>query len=361
MKQANFKKALHRYLQGESPPAEARLVEQWYQDLNESSPDHKLSPADHARLKAALWSRIQHNIQAPATTQVSVRIWDTPVLRWAVAAILVLGLGFGGFQLLRPQQSVVVASRPAAPHLVSSPGQTQWITRTNPTNQVMQLALGDGSTVALQPSSSLRYPPLFTGAQREVHLQGEAFFEVAHNPAKPFLVFTDKLVTRVLGTSFTVRAFPDQRQAVVMVRTGRVQVSPRASSSKGASRRVATPLELIPNQQVAYSPEVLEMRKELVERPALLNPRPFAFDDRPVTEVIRALEQAYGVPIVYDAEALEDCTVRLIFKEEPLFEKLDLLCKALGASYERAGTKVLFYSKGCRSKLGTPSTASVEG
>jgi ferric-dicitrate binding protein FerR (iron transport regulator) len=272
-----------------------------------------------------------------------------------VAAILVLGLGFGGVRLLRPQQSLVVASRPTTPRYVATRSETQWITRTNATNQILRLALADGSTVALQPSSSLRYPPQFMGAQREVHLQGEAFFEVARNPAKPFLVVTEKLVTTVLGTSFTVRAYPNQPQALVMVRTGRVRVSPRANSAERTARRVAAPLELIPNQQVAYSPEVLEMRKELVARPALLIPRPFTFDDRPVTEVIQALEHAYGVPIVYDEEALADCTVRLIFKDEPMFEKLDLLCKALGATYERSGTKVIFRSKGCGSKLSATS------
>jgi hypothetical protein len=97
------------------------------------------------------------------------------------------------------------------------------------------------------------------------------------------------------------------------------------------------------------------MHKELVERPALLIPRPFTFDDRPVSEVLQALEHAYGVPIVYDEAALADCTVRLLFKNEPMFEKLDLLCKALGASYERAGTKVIFRSKGCGSKLSATS------
>jgi ferric-dicitrate binding protein FerR (iron transport regulator) len=237
----------------------------------------------------------------------------------------------------------------------------QWITHTNVTSQVTQLALPDGSTVRLQPRSTLRYPSQFTDTRREVFLQGEAFFEVARNPVKPFLVVTDKVVTTVLGTSFTVRAYPEQLQAIVMVRTGRVRVSPRPSSGASKGGRVAAPLELIPNQQVAYSSEVLAMRKELVERPALLIPRPFTFDDRPVTEVIQALEHAYGVPIVYDEAALTGCTVRLIFKDEPMFEKLDLLCKALGASYERAGTKVIFHSKGCGNKLPPADTQSASG
>ncbi|SMB99160.1 FecR family protein [Hymenobacter roseosalivarius DSM 11622] len=357
MKSENQEAVLQRYLRGESPPDEAKRVEQWYEALAASQTE--LSLADNARLKAKLWNRIETVIQAPTSAHEVFPMWRLNPLRWAVAALLVLGLGFGVL-LLQPQRAPVTAARLAVPHTTPSLSANQWITHTNVTSQVVRLALADGSTVRLQPRSTLRYPQQFTNAKREVFLQGEAFFEIARNPVKPFLVVTDKVVTTVLGTSFTVRAYPEQPQALVMVRTGRVRVSPRPSGAGSAAGRMAAPLELMPNQQVAYSPQVLEMRKELVERPALLIPRPFAFDDRPVTEVIQALEHAYGVPIVYDEEVLMGCTVRLLFKDEPMFEKLDLLCKALGATYERAGTKVIFHSKGCGNKLHPANTSSVE-
>ncbi|MBC6605853.1 FecR domain-containing protein [Hymenobacter sp. BT188] len=350
MKPENHEAVLQRYLRGESPPEEAKRVEQWYKDLDVAS-IAELHPVDSARLKAKLWSRIEDQIQVPTSDSEPVPMWQLAPLRWAVAAFVILGLGLSAMLLLQPRRAPVTAVRLATPRTMPGLSVNQWITHTNVTSQVARLALADGSTVRLQPRSTLRYPQHFTDAKREVFLQGEAFFEVARNPVKPFLVVTDKVVTTVLGTSFTVRAYPEQAQALVMVRTGRVRVSPRPTGEDSEARRVPSPLELIPNQQVAYSPEVLEMRKELVERPALLIPRPFTFDDRPVTEVIQALEHAYGVPIIYDEAALTGCTVRLIFKDEPMFEKLDLLCKALGASYERAGTKVIFHSKGCGIKI----------
>ena len=346
MKQANFQAVLRRYLRGESPPAEARLVEQWYQELNKLPPT-ELPPAEQARLKRVLWNRIQHQMPAPAPKPQVVRLRAASALRWA--ALVVFGLGLGWLMLLWRQPTPLAASRPVA-QPVANRAASQWITRRNATSQALQLALADGSTVRLEPNSRLRYPKDFANNQRDVHLQGEAFFTVARNPAKPFRVLTDKVVTTVLGTSFTVRAYPGQRQALVKVRTGRVRVSPRRPEP---ARRLIAPTELIPNQQAVYSPEMLALRKELVDRPALLIPRPFTFDDRPVTEVIQALEYAYGVPIVYDAATLAGCSVRLIFKDEPLFEKLDLLCKTLGASYERAGAKIIFHSKGCRGKTQT--------
>jgi ferric-dicitrate binding protein FerR (iron transport regulator) len=154
-------------------------------------------------------------------------MWRLTPLRWAAAAALVLGLGFGALRLLPPRQAPVTAARLAVPRATPALSTSQWITHTNVTSQVARLALADGSTVHLQPRSTLRYPQQFTDAKREVFLQGEAFFDIARNPVKPFLVVTDKVVTTVLGTSFTVRAYPEQPQALVMVRTGRVRVSPR--------------------------------------------------------------------------------------------------------------------------------------
>lgn len=321
-------------------------MERWYERLDAGSLA-ELSPAEQARLKAALWKQIQQEIQASAPSSPVVRMWNEAPLRWAAAAFVIVSLSLGAHLLFQSRQAPVASTRLTAPQMGPVRGIDQWTTHTNTTSQPTRLTLADGSTVRLQPRSTLRYPPQFMASKREVHLRGEAFFDVARNPVQPFLVVTDKVVTTVLGTSFTVRAYPHQPQALVMVRTGRVRVSPRRPEP---ARRLVAPTELIPNQQVVYSPEMPALRKELVDRPVLLIPHPFTFDDRPVTEVIQALEHAYGVPIVYDAAALAGCSVRLIFKDEPLFEKLDLLCKTLGASYERAGAKIIFHSKGCRSK-----------
>jgi transmembrane sensor len=68
--------------------------------------------------------------------------------------------------------------------------------------------LPDGTTVVLNKKSKLSYPVEFTGSTREVFLTGEAFFDVAHNPSKPFKVHTGVFVTKVLGTAFSIKAYP---------------------------------------------------------------------------------------------------------------------------------------------------------
>ncbi|RYY09238.1 MAG: DUF4974 domain-containing protein, partial [Cytophagaceae bacterium] len=91
------------------------------------------------------------------------------------------------------------------------------------------------------------------------------------------------------------------------------------------------------------------LTKALVEKPALLTPQPLAFKNRPVAEVLTALEKAYGVNIVYDPAKLTGCTITITFEDDSLFEQLDTLCKALDAKYEMANNaQIIFDSNGCK-------------
>ena len=222
--------------------------------------------------------------------------------------------------------------------------------RANHTQHPQHLLLDDGSRVTLAPGSVLKYPTYLAGARREVYLTGEAFFKVAKNPARPFLVYTDKLVTTVLGTSFVVKGYAGQPGSVAVCE-GRVAVQPRQGAELGATPNhpAAAGVLLLPNQQVTYSASTQHLAKALVDKPVILTPQPLAFKNRPVAEVLAALEKAYGVNIVYDPAKLSDCTVTITFEDDSLFEQLDTLCKALDASYEMANNaQIIFASNGCK-------------
>src|SRR5688572_8298430 len=87
------------------------------------------------------------------------------------------------------------------------------------------LRLPDGSTVLLNEGSKLEYPITFSGDTREVFLQGEGYFDIQHNPSKPFVVKTANVTTTVLGTAFNVKAFPSEKHITVTVTRGKVKVS----------------------------------------------------------------------------------------------------------------------------------------
>jgi transmembrane sensor len=335
MTPADFQNLLHRYQQGICTPEEKRAVEQWYDSLESEQP-LDLTPTDQDLLKATLWQRITAETAAPAVAKAGR--WAGS--RYAAAAALVLGLGIARLA------SGPDAARPGpVTQAATTAGQSaRWKVVANTSGKAMTFTLADGSVVSLAPASSLKYPAQFRGeARRTVYLSGEAFFKVFHNPQQPFLVYTNKLVTKVLGTSFTVRAFESQKEAVVLVKTGRVRVTPRSAAVAATGKSIV----VLPNQQAVYRADRHQLTQDLVAKPALLVPQSFVFDDQPVAEVVAVLEKAYGVPIVYDKAAFAHCTVTLRLSDEPLYDKLDILCKILGTSYEKEHTRILLHNGKC--------------
>jgi transmembrane sensor len=343
LSQAEFDALLQRYLAGQSQPGEQQLVEQWCQQLGQ---DDSLLLEDHlhAEVKAAMWQRIaqltadepvSEPIVVPFRQPASRSFWQAPALRWAAAAVLTLGAGAAWW--LPQSQPMNVAKVP------------QWVRRTNATAHPQQLELADGSHVSLATGSTLRYRTDLAGARREVYLTGQACFKVTKNPERPFLVYTEKLVTTVLGTTFLVKAYAGE-PGLVAVREGRVAVQRRQGAELSATpnQPAAAGVLLLPNQQATYSATTRHLAKALVDKPIILSPQPLAFKNRPVTEVLAALEKAYGVNIVYDPARLNACTVTIAFDDESLFDQLDTLCKALNAKYKLANNaQIIFESSGC--------------
>src|SRR5690606_23322087 len=105
---------------------------------------------------------------------------------------------------------------------------------------------------------------------REVRLKGEAFFNVHRDPEKPFMVYADEVVTRVLGTSFNVRAYEDDGEITVAVRTGKVSVYAQKSNAAGEIEESET--ILTPNQQMVYHKLAEKISKQPVENPEILLP-----------------------------------------------------------------------------------------
>ncbi|OGX87533.1 hypothetical protein BEN48_11105 [Hymenobacter glacialis] len=336
---------LGRYQRGECTAEEQRRIRAWYDGLG-AEQQLDLDAEERAALLATVWQRIATQTTGRLPTVASAvpaasrtnRTWPSS-LAWAAAAVLVLGTGLTGVYLSRNAVSTP-EGEPARSTAAA------WVVHTNPTARPVAVALLDGTLVTLAPASSLKYPRRFQGPQRTVYLTGEGFFDVFHDAAHPFLVYTDQVVTTVLGTSFTVRAHAGQPSVVVRVNTGRVRVAPR-SRAAGTPANAPASVVVVPNQQAVYSAARQQLRRELVAAPVLLAPQPFVFDNRPVAEVLAALEKAYGVSIAYDAAAVRNCTLNLSLGSEPLFKKLDIICEALGATYGKADGRILFHSRPC--------------
>ncbi|RSK33206.1 FecR family protein [Hymenobacter metallilatus] len=332
---------LQRYQRGECTPEEARVVDQWYDLLSHERAPLELTPAEQEQVRASMWQQISaRTLLAEDLSPPEVgRPWYAGTWRWAAAAVLALGVGAGVQGYL---------GRPVAAPVATAPRQASgWQHYANTTTLPSTVRLADGTTVRVAPGGQLKYPSRFAAQHRTVYLQGEAFFEVAHDKAHPFRVYTRQVVTTVLGTSFLVQAPKNQGPVVVKVRTGRVRVQPRPDAAVAVA---PAPIVVLPNQQAVYSPQRHALARQLVAEPVQVLAQSFAFDDRPVAEVLMALEKAYGVTIEFDAQALANCSVTLNLREESLYAKLDVLCKTLGASYQKTDTHILFRSSGCAAR-----------
>ncbi len=204
------------------------------------------------------------------------------------------------------------------------------------------IRLPDGSLVKLSPGSQITYSKGFEqAAMRNVNLVGEAFFDVKRDTLRPFSVYAGGITTRVLGTSFTVRS--GARDVSVTVNTGKVAVSRAGNES--------APLVLTPNQKAVYLASEQTFTKMLAEVPVMVDEEElkerFVFDGEPAGTIFRVLEKAYGISIQFDETMLRDCYVTLPFREEPFYQKLDILCRTIKATYRVTDDGVIIESAGC--------------
>ncbi len=270
--------------------------------------------------------------------------------RWLAAACCLLILSLGGWWIQSTGLPTLSNGLPGASMARRNESLRQI---TNSTDRPQLVTLTDGSTVLLQPSAQLLYPARFTGRNREVQLIGEAFFRVSHRPQQPFFVLAIDMVTKVLGTSFYIRANEADPISTVEVKTGQVAVFARtdleqARQQTGLSARSVL---VTPNQQVVFERRNGQMNRSLVDEPALLklpdNNRDFTFTDTPVGEVFATLEAAYGVDIIYDADSLRHCSLTAPLGNETLYDKLRIICQAIGGRYEVIGAQIVVQADGC--------------
>ena len=220
--------------------------------------------------------------------------------------------------------------------------------------------LPDNSTVILKPGGKLSYNSRFDKQVREVYLDGEAFFEVAKDVKRPFIVHTNELITKVLGTSFSVKAYENAKEFQVTVNTGKVSVFPKKDntdyslSSKSLEVDAENGIVLTPNQEVTFYRNKTKLVTRKLPQPAALSneatERKFNFVETPFSEVIAEISKAYDIKISYDKEKMGNCPLTASLSKQQLYEKLGLICQAVEASYRIENGEIIINGKGCTTK-----------
>jgi ferric-dicitrate binding protein FerR (iron transport regulator) len=274
--------------------------------------------------------------------------------KWWYAAASILIIFFAGLLYLINARSQKVDEDDKYKY-TAQVSSRHLIENSNTSKDNAKITLPDGSVVHLAPDSKISYANRFdSSATRDVYLSGEAFFSVVKNPNQPFRVFSNEIITKVLGTSFTVRCFEEDSVIQITVKTGKVSVYTQAnnSTSKEIASKKLGGILLTANQQLVYGKIAQTFRKVIAESPSIITPEVMepitAYEDVPLKEVFKQLSSAYGIDIVYDSEILENCTVTADIRNESFYRQLDLVCEAVGAKYELMDGQVVIQSKGCQ-------------
>ncbi|MDH7459958.1 FecR domain-containing protein [Chitinophagaceae bacterium 26-R-25] len=166
---------------------------------------------------------------------------------------------------------------------------------TSPGKQY-SVVLPDGSKVWLNAASSLKYPTSFTGTERRVELTGEAYFEVAHNTAKPFRVQTDDQVVEVLGTHFDIKAYRDETATWTTLLQGAVKVENSRHQSA----------VLVPGQQAVNGNAAALQIVSKIDESAVLDWKngEFVFTGQSLESILREVSRWYNVEVEYKDESL---------------------------------------------------------
>ena len=199
-----------------------------------------------------------------------------------VAAVILVMFLVGGYIYVRKMEEIRLAN-----NIV-----------TVPVGQRVNLQLPDGTSVWLNASSEIIYPAYFSGSTREIHLNGEAYFEVEHNASKPFIVHTETFDIKVLGTKFNVEAYKGMEGFTTALMEGSVEVTDRKNKDKS--------VRLYPAQKVAFRNG--ELCKSPIDNYDVYRWREglICFKETRFADLMRQLEKNYGVRILINNEAVKE-------------------------------------------------------
>lgn len=235
-----------------------------------------------------------------------------------VAAVLIIGLlGLNLYKMVQP----------------ATVGEN---TVEVPKGQRASLMLSDGTRIWLNSQSKLIYPTQFSDKERNVRLEGEAFFEVSHKEHLPFVVHSPLLAIKVLGTKFNVKAYLNEK-SVVTLAEGKVEVETNDCKNK---------LTLKPNEQISYSESSgLTLEKNInTNTVKLWMNGEGAFIQCRLDNIVRDLERKFDVKIIITDHSLSSEIFTCRFKETATIEQvLHLLKETRRLDYSFEGEQIRIF------------------
>jgi ferric-dicitrate binding protein FerR (iron transport regulator) len=205
-----------------------------------------------------------------------------------------------------------------------------WNEKSTQIGEKSILTFLDGTKITLNADSKIKYPTNSDKELREVYLEGEAYFDVAKDPSRPFVVYSQNINTTVLGTSFNVQAFPDENEIMVSLVEGNVKIS---RTNKNVTEDIVL---LNPDQQLIYSRknDISTVEKFDYQEAAGWKDNVIKFTDEPLHKAFVKLERFYGVKFELDNKSKADLKITAKFQDESFKTVAEVIKKLTGLKYK---------------------------
>lgn len=327
MTEKDVQKLIDKSQSNNCSPAEIKILEGFldsYQNRGSAWADE--IHGNQKEIRERIFDQIQRNIRK----QKKITIQTNPIWWYRVVAsfAILLALAFGIHNS--------ISTSPLPKETIKT------IVKEIPRGQKSVVNLSDGTTVYINSASTMIFPEKFSEETREVTLDGEAFFKVAPNPDKPFIVHTGEIETRVLGTSFNINTNSDHVKVTVATGTVRVQhINPEIKYNELAV--------LKPNQQLLFnkldqSIAVFDVKSN---NDMAWTEKRLVFKNEPLESVLERLELWYDVEFTSINQEIKYCRFTATFENEPLVAVLDALHDVADIQYNLTGKTVSLSGKGC--------------
>lgn len=357
---------LLKYKQGTCTDEELALLESWYQSSTFKQPEFAVEELHNAKI--SVWENLPINNQPKR-----LRLWP----RLSVAAALIIAVSFGLFYFTTnrtPRNEIYsmeqieagsnkatlvlangkrisltdipngkVANLPGVSVTKTNDGQLvyqievqqtdskiEYNTIETPIGGTYQLNLPDGTKIWLNAGSSLKYPTIFASNERKVELVGEAYFEVFHNPEKPFIVSTaNQLEVKVLGTHFNLSAYANDQVYKTTLFEGKVEVSTNQ-----------TKVALKPFQQAILQDGALTVTEVSDTNEMSWKNELFAFQKQPLENILKEFERWYDVEFICPQEFKNISFNGKISRQKTLKQALNIIDKEGTVHFKNEGRRI---------------------
>ena len=283
-----------------------------------SRQEHGAHPSVEENLKKVLGNLNLTSANAPVVPLRHRRRWV-----WVAAAVLVLcGVGM-----------LIYVGRRGAGEI----GDALTLEKHNAKGTKSIIQLSDGSKIWLNADSKLKYPEVFRSDTREVYLNGEAFFDVAKSPGRPFIIHLANGTVKVLGTSFNVRAYDNEPVVETSVATGRIAFIPKYTHKKQDT------IYLAPDHKASYtftSEEVRTSATSSNEDKAWTEGK-LIFRGMTMEQIAVALERNFGKKVVFVDDGPKEFVFTGSFENNTLDEIMFYLTRTKNFSYKITNTELL--------------------